>query len=228
MNSISYRLSNKLFTKNYITYYDENKISLKAAETQKFSNTIDLTKAPVGTKYISFRFGYSPATVGEIYRVKVQMNRGNIRHFHVPYSKYGIEIENTGTNLLDLINNTYTLNGITATVKDGKITLNGTATATTFIGILSDTPYNIKEGEQFTVSAFNSEINENVKIRVNSQAAYDTTLNSINRSATYTRDAKNTLIGNGIQIRIENGTVLTNYSFYPMLNRGLPLNYEPY
>jgi hypothetical protein len=228
MNSISYRLSNELFTKNYITYYDENKMSLKAAETRKFANTIDLTKAPVGTKYISFRFGYSPATVGEIYRVKVQMNKGDAKRLHVSYDKYGVEIKNAGINLLDLINNTYTLNGITAIVKDGKITLNGTATATAFIGILSDTPYNIKEGEQFTVSAFNSEINENVKIRVNSQAVYDTALNSINRSATYTRDAKNALIGHGIQIRIENGTTLTNYSFYPMLNRGLPLDYELY
>ena len=94
-DSIYYKLSNTLFTNNYITYYDENLVSLGFIEYSGSENIIDLSNAPSRKKYISFRFGYPNATIGETYETKIQVYKGSVAHPYIPYGKYGVEVKTT-------------------------------------------------------------------------------------------------------------------------------------
>lgn len=100
-DSISYKISNELFTNNYITYYDENLVSLKYIRYTASEDTIVLSNAPTGTKYVSFRIGVSGATIGETYETTVQVEKGSIVHPFIPYGKYGIEVDVVGKNLFN-------------------------------------------------------------------------------------------------------------------------------
>ena len=61
-------------------------------------------------------------------------------------------------NLISIPNGTYSNNGITAVVNNGVITLNGTATETSFININLNENINILSGTYYRISANNNEI----------------------------------------------------------------------
>lgn len=143
-DNISYKLSNNLFTSNYITYYDENLISLGYVQLRTVENTINLLNAPTSTKYITFRFGYSKATIGETYRTKVQIEKGSTIHSYVPYGKYGIEVKTTGKNLF---NNSNIVNGFpNLTIGD---TLNYTNSGVT---VSYEKCCYVEAGNEYTIS----------------------------------------------------------------------------
>ena len=82
-------IGNNLFTKNYVTFYDENKVSL--GYVSKSSNVFTFSKTTkTGAKYFSLRFGYSPATIGESYSFTIQLEKGTQA---TSYAKYKTPIE---------------------------------------------------------------------------------------------------------------------------------------
>jgi len=133
-------------------------------------------------------------------------------------------------NLFDLKDGEYSAYGITAIVENGEITLNGTATANSFIAIERNSQMIWKENTDYTVYGFNDVSNSNVIIRVNSSGQLDTKLNEVNKVQTINTDTYNDRLIGMINIRVQSGTTLTNYKFKPMLIEGTntSLPYVPY
>lgn len=124
----------------------------------------------------------------------------------------------SGKNLFDLKDGTYSHNGITAIVSNGVITLNGTATANSFVSIPVSTNYNINNGETITVSLNNATANNYCSLRIDSPGSYDTNAKLVNNSRTMT--ISTTLLSSSITIRTGSGGSYTNYSIKPQLEKG--------
>ncbi len=144
---------------------------------------------------------------------------------YVPYGN--IQIVETGKNLLNLPDGTYTNNGIKATVKSGIITLNGTATATSFVFI----PFNyvLSQNVTYTLSANNSlTVNGENYIRLEDakkHTYFDVKLSTINASISNKYDA----IITNFTIRSVQGTSYDNFVIKPQLERGpIATGYQPY
>lgn len=132
-------------------------------------------------------------------------------------------------NLLDLKDGTYSSNGITAVVKNGIITLNGTSTALTFLTISTNSYINWISGQNYTVSLFNVISNKNLKFRIESNGVYDTFLDSVNNTRTFSYVSGQGIFTNKIIIRVENGTTLTNFVVKPQIQDGSSgTEYEQY
>lgn len=153
--------------------------------------------------------------------IKPMLKLVNLEYPVMPMTKYK-------GNLVGLTDGTYTNKGITATVENGIITLNGTATETSFVSIPLTANYDIKDGEKFTVSANNPVTNSNVRIRIDYNGKYDTTLNSVNKVITHTKSSEQSVIGKSIQTRVQSGTTLENYVIKPQLERGTATEYKLY
>lgn len=63
-------LTNELFDKNYITFYDEDKKSVSFIKFTTSSGTVDV---PEGAKYCNVRFGINVSSAGNIYKTKVHL-----------------------------------------------------------------------------------------------------------------------------------------------------------
>lgn len=138
-------------------------------------------------------------------------------------------INTSNKNLWDFKNDTYSIGGITAIVKNGKITLNGTATSNAFIEIILNNIVSWEEGEDYTISAFNSTSNNNIRIRTNDSGADDVVLNVANTSAIISYSSSTVRYNNKITIRVQNGTTLNNFILKPMLEKASTATaYEPY
>ncbi len=123
-------------------------------------------------------------------------------------------------NLLDLKDGTYSSNGITAIVKNGIITLNGTSTALTFLNISTNSYINWVSGQNYTVSLFNVISNKNLKLRIESNGIYDTFAELVNNTRTFSYVSGQGIFTNKIIIRVENGTTLTNFVVKPQIQVG--------
>ena len=80
---------------------------------------------------------------------------------NVRFRKFGIggnvkQETRSGKNLLELMEGTYSNNGITAVVKSGVITLNGTATDISFVSVNLLKSLNLITGKTYHLSIFNS------------------------------------------------------------------------
>lgn len=138
-----------------------------------------------------------------------------------PNPDYPQEIENIRgvENLLKLPDGTYESNGITTVIKDGVITLNGTATANSFISIPFN--YTFLANINYTLSANNTLAmgGENY-IRFN----YGTTVYfpcrfSLEKSKFTNNFNENTIV-NAFTIRTESGKTYNNFVIKPMLEEG--------
>jgi len=135
----------------------------------------------------------------------------------------------TGKNLLGLVDGTYTNNGITAIVENGKITINGTATNTSFIPI--NLLKNIELSNQtVTVSTNNSTTaGDNLtELRVYTSGVDYLACNfsTINNSASFNNK---TNIYEKIQIRTSSGVTYNNFVIKPQLELNTSAtSYEPY
>ena len=127
--------------------------------------------------------------------------------------------QTTGINMLGLVDGTYTSNGITGVVSNGEITINGTATANSFLQITWESQIVWDITKQYTISAFNPVANSNIRVRVNNGGGMDTLLNVVNATKTITPNNTD-MVSTGITIRIENGATITNFKLKPMIELG--------
>lgn len=118
-----------------------------------------------------------------------------------------------------------TTNGITYSIKDGVITLNGTSTETTFIPLISGL-----NGRYYSINCFNNASNDDLQIMygVNGVVWNAVGLGTANasRSIDFLEEQTNIFF----TIRINQNTSLTNATIKPMLVSGstIPTTYEPY
>ena len=128
-----------------------------------------------------------------------------------------------GYNLLELINGTYENNGITAVVKDGIITLNGTATGTSFVHIpLIAGSQTLLANTQYTLRAFNEKtVGDSANIsalRMGDNGTYQAPL--YNTNSKYIHGQASDYIFNAICIRTESGLTYNNFVVKPQLELG--------
>lgn len=72
---LTYTVSNKLFTKNFYSWFDKDKKCIDAYHgLYKTSGTIEI---PENAKYFCFRTGYGEAVAGQTYKLKVKIEKGN-------------------------------------------------------------------------------------------------------------------------------------------------------
>lgn len=171
----------------------------------------------------------STITPDEIKDIKQQLEIGPEATEFEPYvgetaspnPAYPQEIENIkgAENLLNLPDGTYTDNGVTAVVKGGIVTLNGTSTSNSFINI----PYNYTflANKNYTLSANNvSTLSGDNYVRLNYGTAvyFPTRLSSVN--AKYTSNFNENTTVNTCVIRTESGKTYNNFVIKPMLVEG--------
>lgn len=131
----------------------------------------------------------------------------------------------SGKNLLELMEGTYSNNGITAVVKDGVITLNGTATAISFIGINLLKNLDLTTDNTYRLSAFNANTTGEAtgnycSLRIKQDGTKETTLNKVN--------SNNAIVGgfsfSFITIRTAQGITYSNFIIKPQLEAGAGTN----
>lgn len=195
------------------------------------------SEIPTGAEYISLLFysnrNSSTIVVGDyVDYTNIQMTEGSITYDYVPYGHW-LTVTNTGKNFLNLPDGTYTNNGITAVVKDGIITLNGTATATSFITINNVFNYTFKANQKYTISFNNKTLisDTNARFRFSKNGGFDVVkdfyFNNINSSQTFyfTKDTE----VEWIQIRTGVNITYDNFIIFPQLEEGsTATEYEPY
>lgn len=128
------------------------------------------------------------------------------------------EIKSVGNNLISIADKTKTtINGITYSVKDGVITLNGTSTKE--FGIFFDLLQPIEEGT-YIHNSFNAN-NEGIVF----YAKDGTYIASVKHSSFSTNN-----VINRFGYVITNATTFNNYTFSPMIVKGStpPTEYQPY
>ena len=169
----------------------------------------------------------SSATSYEPYTNGASPNPDYPQEVHVVSGDNTIKVE--GKNLLGLTDGTYSHNQITATVSNGKITLNGTASGTSFVQIPLLSNINLTN-QTVTISLNNATIGGDnateVRIYTNGTnympctfLAKNATVVYQNRSSTYVR----------VQIRTSSGVSYDNFVIYPMLEYGNQAStYETY
>lgn len=136
-----------------------------------------------------------------------------------------------GKNLLDIQNATETSSGLTATIQNGIVSVNGTSTATAFIFLIRNKLL-LKAGT-YTISAFNeNSYNDSLfDLRISGKNGdgikVRTFLNVTNSSTTFTLSED--LEEGCLQIRASNGDTLTNFIIKPQLEKSTQAtSYEPY
>lgn len=131
-------------------------------------------------------------------------------------------------NLLYLNDGTFVVNGITATVIDGQITLNGTASATAFITLRTDVTLS---NALYWLKLFNPTINADVSLRITDSLDaiflnVGTTVVNANTNGTLATS----MASNGkIVVRVTGGVTLSNFILKPMIKLDTnPTAYENY
>ena len=138
-----------------------------------------------------------------------------------PNPDYPQEIKNVRgvENLLKLPDGTYESNGITTVIKDGVITLNGTATANSFINVPFN--YNFIANKEYTLSAHNSQTVAGecyIRLQKNDTVYFPVRLNSVNSK--YSINFSKNLTVETFNIRTEKGKTYNNFVIKPQLEEG--------
>lgn len=125
----------------------------------------------------------------------------------------------SGKNLLELMEGTYSNNGVTAVVKDGVVTLNGTATATSFVGINLLKSIELTNNKTYHLSAFNEKTagdgTNYCSLRIN-QDNIQVLFNKTNANGSITTNLKISYI----TIRTQSGITYNNFVVKPQLEIG--------
>ena len=125
----------------------------------------------------------------------------------------------SGKNILQLMDGIYENNGVTVVVKDGVITLNGTATETSFIGINLLKSIVLTTDNTYHLSAFNIETvgdgTNYASLRLN-QESIQVLFNKINANGSLTTS----LTLSYITIRTASGLTYDNFVVKPQLELG--------
>lgn len=122
-NIYTLTVTNPLFTNNYVTYYNKDKVSL--GFINKVANSFTINKNDMSNaKYFSIRIGYGRATIGETYSTSVQLEKGSTSTDYKAYQSQSYEID-LGKNLFN---------------KDDYIELTGTPDADTNVFVGGESP----------------------------------------------------------------------------------------
>ena len=125
----------------------------------------------------------------------------------------------SGKNFLELMEGTYSNNGITAVVKDGIITLNGTETAISFVGINLLKSIELTNDKTYHLSAFNEKTagdgTNYCSLRIN-QDNIQVLFNKTNANGSITTNLKISYI----TIRTQTGITYNNFVVKPQLEIG--------
>lgn len=145
----------------------------------------------------------------------------NIGTYNEETKKYEIEVKETGKNKLVLIDGTYASNGITATVKNGIITLSGTSTETSFVSIKVKNNI-IKNGTYILSINNNNTIDGTNDVRITDEVGEivaRTYLNkNTNSSVVFTYSSEIEL--NYIVVRTEANVTYNNFVIKPQIEKG--------
>lgn len=125
----------------------------------------------------------------------------------------------SGKNFLELMEGTYLNNGITAVVKNGIVTLNGTATAISFVGINLLKSLELTNNKTYHLSAFNEKTagdgTNYCSLRIN-QDNIQVLFNKTNANGSITTNLKISYI----TIRTQSGITYNNFVVKPQLEIG--------
>lgn len=126
----------------------------------------------------------------------------------------------SGKNLFQLMEGTYSNNGVTAVVKDGVVTLNGTATAISFVGINLLKSLELTNDKTYHLSAFNEKtVGDGAAnycaLRIN-QDNIQVLFNTANANGSLTTNLKISYI----TIRTAQGITYNNFVVKPQLELG--------
>ncbi len=125
----------------------------------------------------------------------------------------------SGKNFLELMEGTYSNNGITAVVKNGIVTLNGTATAISFVGINLLKSIELTNDKAYHLSAFNERTvgdgTNYCSLRIN-QDNIQVLFNTANVNGSITTNLKISYI----TIRTAQGITYNNFVVKPQLELG--------
>ena len=178
-----------------------------------------LEEGTVETDYEPYGVSPSPDYPSEIESV------GTYFSFDEETGKYGIEVKNTGKNLLNLPDGTYTHNGITAVISSGVITINGTATATSFLTI----PINLDLKSNFSISLNNTAMGDSLsEVRLQISGS---NFRSVSLSVANNKRENISIYGTytSLLISISSGVTITNGIIKPQVELGdITTDYEPY
>lgn len=211
-----------------IYYTDNTKSSIRVdSTTSKFKSLTSIAGKTVS--YIDATWG----STNETYIKDLQLEEGTIATAYeeygaMPSPDYPSELVSVGyENLLNLVDGTYTHNGITGAVSNGIITLNGTATSTAFVYINVSPSLNIPLNETISLSANNPIANNNVRLRIDNDGYLDTILDSTNKTSTI--NVNRALLGNKFGVRVQSGATLSNFVIKPQIEKGTQAHsYIPY
>ena len=82
ITNLVFKPTNSAFNKNYVCYYDNNKVSLGYGQ---INNNTGLITPIANTKYIGFRIGISNSVSGTNYTTKIQLEKGSSATSFEPY-----------------------------------------------------------------------------------------------------------------------------------------------
>ena len=101
---------------------------------------------------------------------------------------------------------------------------------TAFLEILLDNTVNWENGKTYTISAFNSVANSNLRIRTNTNGANDMILTNANQTLSIPYVSTTTRWNDRFTIRVASGVTLDNFVITPMIMLGAYSNptYAPY
>ena len=107
-----------------LKYYDSNKQPLTTSDWDISSGTEgQIINVPSNAKYVRFSIHYTVVDINTF-----MFNKGSTPKTYEPYQSNTYEV-NLGKNLSKIEDGTTTINGLTITVENGIITLNGTTTS---------------------------------------------------------------------------------------------------
>lgn len=149
-----------------------------------------------------------------------------------------IEIQEVGDKSINLINSvmaTVTQNGITATNNgDGSYTLNGTATANTWLNITGNMTSPLTVGSQYKLLGLSADTGDaSTRLQVADRSGGTILANDSGQKAggTFTYTDPNNLGTVAVQVRIASGYTFNNFVIKPMITANLSATYddfEPY
>lgn len=178
------------------------------------------------SSFTGYAFLYVNSTLNDNIKNTFIINKGPKATSYLPYNT--IESKSTGKNLLGLIDGTYTNNGITAVVENGKITINGTATATSFISLPVQSEMTFLN-QTYTMSVNNvSVISDSLtefRLYTSGSPYKSVTFTSINNKVTLSDDNTYTMC----QLRTASGVTYNSFVIYPQVELGSSATvFEPY
>lgn len=202
-------ITNELFTNNYITYYDENKVSL--GYINKSSNTFSFSKSnKTGAKYFSLRFGYSSAVEGTSYDLSIELEKGDTATSYEAYKGQTYEI-NLGKNLYNSEIELGTINTSTG--------LNENATncvrSKDYIAVQPKTTYTISNNKNYQEVIYFYGSDKSLKRVVSGSAGNYTFTTGSNEYYIRNRTSQGSNQNDtSVLFQLEKGNIATSYSAY--------------